>query len=173
MSKTYSLTLRLVHWLTAFMIVTQVALAILNRLLYEPRPVLAEWLVQAHISLGVTILILTLCRVVLRLHSPVPPRSSSTAVRITSSCAHTLLYLLLIALPVSGYVRLAALGFEIMLFGEVPLPPLKPNVALAMLAKEFHDIAALFLGSLLVAHISAAVFHNYLDGKAVLGHMRI
>jgi len=169
----YSLSLRVVHWLTALLILAQVSLATLNILLYEPRPILAEWLVQAHISLGAVILTLAVCRVALRLRSPVPARPSSRTLRIASNCVHILLYVCLMILPVSGYLRLAALGFEIRLFGVLPLPALAPNIPLAKSASGFHDAAALVLGALLVMHITAAVFHKQLDGKAVLNHMAI
>ncbi len=167
----FSLGLRIIHWITAVLVVVQVSLAVLNILLYEPRPILAEALVQAHISVGALILLVTLVRVVLRLLSPVPARSGSRVIRVASGCVHVLMYVCLITLPVSGYLKLAALGFEIRLFGVLTLPSLELNLALATSAREFHDAAGVVLVALIAAHIAAAVLHQRLDGARVIGHM--
>lgn len=171
MNEGYSLGLRILHWLTAVLVLVQVSLAVLNTLLYEPRPILAEWLVQAHISLGAVILTLTLCRILLRLRSPVPPRSPCPTIRNASNCVHLLLYACLLALPISGYLKLAALGFEIRLFAGLPLPALALDPALAAGAKVVHEATALVLGALVMAHIAAALLHNRLDGQSVLRRM--
>lgn len=173
MTESYSLGFRVVHWLTAFLVLVQVTLAVLNIVFYEPRPVFAEWLVQAHISVGALILTLTLFRLGLRLAERVPAGSSNRGVRLASTGVHVLLYACLISLPISGYLRLAALGFEIRLFGAFTVPALDLNVTLARHAATLHQSTALLLGILLIMHISAAVFHRRLDGVSVLNRMVI
>ena len=109
-SDRHGLVLRLLHWLTVALVVLQLTLAGLNAWLYEPRPILAESLVQAHISSGAVLLALTIIRIAVRTfgHSALPSISSWPAIAATVQLC---LYFCLLMLPVSGYVHLAALGF--------------------------------------------------------------
>lgn len=164
----YGRALRITHWTSAVLILGQVLLALLNMLLYEPRPALAERLVQAHISLGAVLFGLTAIRLVLRLTSPAPPLVSAPMLRMAARISHSLLYVCLITLPATGYIKLAALGFPIMLFGFIPLPMLPLNIPLAQAADALHDAMAVTLGALVAVHIAAALLHPRLGGNAVL-----
>lgn len=151
----------------------QVALAAVNALVYEGHPVLAEAAVQAHLSLGAVILLITVLRLLCRLalHVPALPDTMQTAARRAAQAVHAALYLLLLALPLSGYVKLAALGYEIVLFGLVALPPLPFDPALAAAARDLHAAAAVILGILLTGHIAAALLHRRLFGQPVIRRM--
>ncbi|MEM9872598.1 MAG: cytochrome b/b6 domain-containing protein [Pseudomonadota bacterium] len=173
MSARYSRHLRVIHWSTAVLVAVQVAFALLNIALYEPRPILAETLVQAHISLGAVLFILTLVRLAARWYSPTSPRSDNAALLFAARAGHAALYACLLALPITGYLKLAALGFTVTPFGVLPLPPMSLNVPLAQFADQAHDLIALGLGGLLVLHIAAAVFHRRLDGRRVLHHISL
>ena len=173
MTTQYSLTLRVLHWTTAGLVALQVILAIANIVLYEPRPVLAEALVQTHISFGAVVFLLSLARVGARFASPAPVKSPTPALNAAAQAVHVFLYLCLFALPITGYLKLAALGFTITLFGVVPLPALPLNVPLAQSANGLHDAVALVLGGLLALHVAAALFHRRLDGRSVLPHMAL
>ena len=153
--------------------VAQVVLAAVNALVYEGHPVLAEAAVQAHLSFGATILVLTVLRFVCRLSLGVPalPDDMPPAARRAAQSVHAALYLLLLALPLSGYVKLAALGYEIVLFGILALPPLPFDPALATAARDLHTTAAVCLGILLTGHIAAALLHRRLFGQPVLQRM--
>lgn len=167
----YSLALRLVHWLTAVLVAGQVGLALANIALYEPRPVLAEWLVQAHITLGFAVFALTLLRLPIRGMSKSPLPSRLRVLRIGASVMYAALYLFLLALPATGYLKLAALGFQVEVAGLIPLPTLPVDISLARAAEQAHMTAAYALAGALVLHVSAAVFHERLDGRRVLPHM--
>ena len=171
MTERYSLHLRVIHWVTAALVAVQVTLALLNIALCEPRPILAEALVQAHISLGSVLFLLTLARLVARWCSPTPPKSGNTILRFAATSTHAALYACLFALPITGYLKLAALGFTVTLFGFLALPPLSLNVPVAQFANQAHDLIALGLGALVVLHIAAAVFHRRVDGRSVTYHI--
>ncbi len=168
MTARYSPALRILHWTTVALLAAQITLALLNVALYEPRPILAEALVQAHISLGALLFLLTLARITARWRSPTPPKSDNPVLRVAATATHTALYACLFALPITGYLKLAALGFTVTLFGFVPLPPLSLNVPVAQFADQAHDLIAVGLSGLLVLHIAAAMFHRHLDGRRVL-----
>jgi len=172
-SARYSLHLRVIHWLSAALVAVQIALALLNTVLYEPRPILAEALVQAHISVGSVLFLVTLSRLVARWYSPKVQMPNKTVLRLAATSIHGALYACLFALPITGYLKLAALGFTVAPFGLFPLPSLSLNVPAAQFADQAHDLIALALGALLVLHIAAAVFHRRLDGRSVMHHISI
>lgn len=169
----YPMPIRVLHWSTALLVIIQVWLALINALVYEARPITAETVVQAHISLGAVVLLLTLLRALLRLSTPRPawPNEMPRAAQRAARALHYSLYLLLLALPVTGYLKLAALGFEIRLFGLITLPSLAINPGLALQARELHTWLAIILGTLLIIHVAAALVHKRLLGSAVLNRM--
>ncbi|MEO1026541.1 MAG: cytochrome b/b6 domain-containing protein [Pseudomonadota bacterium] len=159
--------LRLLHWLTVALVVVQLTLVGLNAWLYEPRPILAEALVQAHISSGAVLLALTIIRIGVRSfgHSALPSISSWPAIaRAVQLC----LYFCLLMLPVSGYVRLAALGFPIEVFGAVPLPNLWLSPNLALWAAAAHNALAIIFMGAITAHIVGALLHSRLTGQGIM-----
>jgi len=161
------------HLITALLVLTQITLAAVNALVYEGHPVLAEAAVQTHLSLGALILVLTVLRFLCRLSLGVPalPDDMPPPARRAAQAVHAALYLLLLALPLSGYVKLAALGYEVVLFGILALPPLAFDPALATAARDLHAAAAACLGILLTGHIAAALFHRRMFGQPVLQRM--
>lgn len=166
--------LRLAHWTTVSLVAAQCTLAGLNALLYEPRPVLAEALVQAHISLGLLILVLTLARLAIRLG---PSGQAAPAVRTglpgLVGVVHSGLYIVLLLLPVTGYVKLAALGYEIRLFSALSLPALPFDPWLSSLAQVAHVYLSATLGVLVAVHVVGALLHRHLFGSPILSRMAI
>lgn len=151
--------MRFLHWLTVALVVVQVAFAGLNLWLYEQRPILAEGLVQAHVSLGAVLLAVTLVRIAVRRFRRRAGSSASDRPTVAGAVQFCL-YLCLLVLPVSGYIRLAALGFQIELFGVVPLPNMPSEPELAIRAAATHDtVVIIFMGAML-AHVSGALIHR-------------
>lgn len=170
----HGLALRLIHWLTASLVVVQFTLAVLNRLFYEPRPVLAEWLVQTHMSLGAAVFLLTLGRLALRPFWPgqvVPPMSNGLPTLARG--VHLLLYACLLFLPIFGYIRLAALGFEPSVFGLVTLPAWPVTIDVARVAAIAHAALSVALLLLVIAHAAGALLHQRLFGPNALSRMAI
>lgn len=77
-----------------------------------------------HLSLGPTILLITLLRLAWRLTHPppAPPGDLPMALRLISRVTHWLFYVVLIMLPVLGWVAASVYGAKVYLFGVVPLP---------------------------------------------------
>src|SRR5436853_6423298 len=76
-----------------------------------------------HISVGITILVLTALRLVWRLTHPVAPESSLPAwQRVSSEAVHWLLYALALATTISGWLFASFRGWSISFFHLVPLP---------------------------------------------------
>jgi cytochrome b561 len=99
------------HWTIALAILVQIGLGwCMNEALPDHSP--AQAAVQAiHVSLGLTILLLVLVRIGVRLTHPAPPPPSDLAAweRILAQASHILFYVLMLALPLTGWA-LVSLG---------------------------------------------------------------
>lgn len=169
----YPITMRRLHAVTAGLVALQALFALVNATVHETRPETAELALQAHISLGAGILAITMVRLIRRIIGPVPPfpPEMRQILRRLGAGVHLALYVTLFVLPISGYVKLAALGFEVSLFGLASLPPLPFDARLAAMARIVHDLSALAMGLLLVLHIGAALAHGRLFGFPILHRM--
>ncbi len=171
MKQHYSLPVRLCHWATLILVAVQLSAVMLNKLVYDTRPLLSETLVQTHISLGGLIFIVTFVRLGAKIFGSAPALPSKAILRWGAIVAHASLYVCLFILPVTGYSRLAALGFEVEIFGTISLPVMELNTSLAAFATRSHRICSIALVALVSAHVAAAVLHQRLDGNAVLSRM--
>jgi cytochrome b561 len=172
---------RTLHWVMAGLILFQLGLG-----LYMTE-VVADLLerfrlTQIHKSWGTVIFALALARVLWRFAGrahpampPATPRWQGAAAR----ASHALLYLLMLVLPLSGWVMSAAaptqdlLGIENMVFGLFALPdPWVPGVkAIEDAAKAVHVWAVIILAATLALHAGAALKHHLIDRDDVLTRM--
>lgn len=129
---------------------------------------------ESHKSLGITIFLLTLARVVWRLTHKAPPLPASVPAlqRYAASVTHVLLYVLMLAMPISGYVSVAARGRGTMFLGLVDVPRWVPlDRLLSRSAEAYHAYGQYVLYALLVMHVGAAIYHQFLRQDAVLSRM--
>ncbi|WP_084619137.1 cytochrome b/b6 domain-containing protein [Thalassobaculum salexigens] len=167
----YGWAARGLHWLTALAVAAMFAIA----WRMDALPVgLAK--LQAygwHKSLGLTILAVTVLRLLWRLANPQPPFLGDSAwQRRVSTGAHWLLYACLIAMPVLGWLMSAAANTPVNLFGLVVLPnPIAPDRDLAQLFERAHGTLAYGLLALVALHVAAALKHHFRDRDATLRRM--
>jgi cytochrome b561 len=128
----------------------------------------------AHKSLGITLLLLALLRLAWRATHrapPPPPGSGRWAIR-AAALSHLLLYGLLIALPLSGWLAASTSIVPWKLWWLIPWPDLAaPNEALHEVAEEAHEILVKLLMAVLAVHVSAALHHHFLRRDDVLLRM--
>ena len=85
---------------------------------------------------------------------------------------HALLYLLMMAVPLSGWLMSSAKGFQTVYFGVLPLPDLlAKNAELGELLEEVHELLNFSMAALVIAHIVAALKHHFIDRDDVLSRM--
>lgn len=128
-----------------------------------------------HKAIGITVLVLSVLRVVWRLaHRPPPlpesvPGWQATAARIS----HAVFYILLIAMPVSGW--LMSSNSEVLRpltwFGLFDIPYLTISPAAGDAGHEIHELLAIPFAALVLLHIAAALKHHFIDRDAVLARM--
>jgi cytochrome b561 len=127
-----------------------------------------------HKWIGVTLLVLAVLRVLWRMtHTPPPlPAGIAAWQRRASRIVHGLLYLLLIAIPLSGWLMSSAKGFQTVWFGVLPLPDLVgKDKALGDLLAGVHKALNFTLLALVALHVGAALQHHFIERQPFLQRM--
>lgn len=172
---------RLLHWAIAGVILFQLGLGLYMSEVVSDL-IRQFQLVQIHKSWGFTAFVLACLRLVWRLlnrDTPALPEGTPAWQAWVSGITHKLLYLLMFALPLSGWVMASAspnqdlLNIDNMVFGWFAMPdPWAPGVkSIADAAEAFHQVAAFLLMGLLALHVGAALKHHFIDRDRVLARM--
>jgi cytochrome b561 len=138
------------------------------------RGALQNALYNVHKTTGVTILILAVIRLAWRWSNPVPalpadlPAWQARTARIT----HGLLYVLLFAMPLSGFLYTALSGFPVPYFGLVDLARLVPeNKPAGEVFKAIHLSLQWALYLVAALHVAGALQHHFVRRDGVLQRM--
>ncbi len=163
---------RLLHWLIAGLIVLQYVLA---EMAEEATSDLQELALMAnHKSVGMTVLMLAIVRVIWRFTHTVPPLPATMPrwqVR-ASSLSHALLYGLIFALPITGWLFSSATAYSVSWFNVFAFPDLiGGSESRADVLEEVHEILANVLFFVALIHILAALKHGLFDRDGVLSRM--
>lgn len=158
------------HWLTLLLLVLQFGLAwSASERLASP-----DTLVSLHLSFGVLILVLALARLAWRLVRPAPELPSDLPVwqRLGSGIVQILLYVLLVALPVLGWLWAAERGWPVSLFGLVALPDLVARgSSVGRLAGDLHALLSNVLLGLVGLHVLGVLYHTVVRRDAIMLRM--
>lgn len=163
---------KLLHWVMAALIFAQLALG-LAAVGWRLSPAKLDLFVW-HKSIGMLILALLLMRLWWRLAGRVPALPSQMAPweRWGAQISHFLLYALMVALPLTGWVISSASNVPFRIFWTVALPAITaPDKGTADLFASVHGWLATLLAFALVAHVGAALRHHYIKHDAVLARM--
>jgi len=168
----WGLPARLLHWSIAALLLCQIIVGWLARSwhLSPAKLHLFVW----HKSLGMLILALVLARLGWRLLNPAPrlPRETPKWKRVASHASHALLYALLIAMPLDGWLINSASGIPFRIFWLLPLPGIiHADSGLAELFKLAHFWMFVGFTGLLTLHVAAALHHHFVLRDEVLGRM--
>ena len=168
----YDPVARAFHWLVVALVAAQIVIALV---LPAALPASAENTIAAwHVSVGPTILFVMLLRLAWRLtHTPPPaPVDLTPGLRLLARATHWAFYVLLIVMPLLGWVAVNAYGGTPRLFGFIPLPALvSSNKPLAETVGAVHGTLALVLAGLIVLHVSGALYHALVKRDGVMGRM--
>ena len=167
----YTGAAQVLHWLTPPLVLAQVAVAWVMLSLPPANPQDAR-MYALHKSIGITIWLLIALRLTWRLTHPAPKAGPDMprALDVVGRVNHWLMYLVLFAMPISGYVS-SAMGPHGAAFWGVPLPALPHVDAIAKAASVGHVVAAYTLYALVVLHVTATVYHVAVRRDGVLQRM--
>jgi cytochrome b561 len=164
-TRVWPLSLRVLHWISAGLVLGMLGLGVYMVQVVDDTAVRFE-LTQTHKSVGITILALTIARLGLRIRTVAPaPEPAARALRLTAKAAHVALYVLLLAMPVTGWLMTTTTPLRVptSVFGLFALPyPLTPDLPTYRLVHAFHVAAAVTLAGLVALHVAAALTHALL-----------
>lgn len=166
----YSAVARTLHWIMAILILFNLWLG----LFHESLP--KEWKVMpVHKSVGLTVLALTILRIVWRLtHKPPPlppemPGWEKTAANVT----HGLFYAFMLLVPLTGWIMSSAGDRPLNWFFlfDVPKFAVSKGDAIVGLSHDAHGLMGYVWAVLIALHIGAALRHHFVLKDGVLRRM--
>ena len=169
----YSRAAVAMHWILAIALFAQLALGWWMLELPKSPPGLRAGWFNLHKSIGLTLALAVLLRVVWR--ATHPPRADALLPRWQRNAArwaHGLLYACMLAMPLSGYLGSTFTRYPVRYFGVV-LPDWNRNwpAAKELMSNVHYAVAWLFM-ALLALHVGAALWHWVVQRDGVMDHMR-
>jgi cytochrome b561 len=168
----YGAAARFFHWLTVALLSAIIPIGLVMADL--PRGLLQDTLFVTHESLGLTVLGLTLFRLFWRLtHRPPPPSRDLRPFEVRASgSVHALLYVILLAMPVTGYLFVTYSGIGLHYLGLVRVPALvSPDKPTGEWFLAVHVALQWAIYGLALMHIGAALHHFFVRQNEVLARM--
>jgi len=180
----YSAVAMVLHWTIAALIVFNLSVGFFMEGLAPP----LKWIiVPLHFSSGITVLTLSVLRLLWRLTHRPPPLSKhlSDWERTCAHAAHWTMYVLMFALPITGWITISSHpqppGGGPLLWGLVHLPLIGPIAHLDETVQKSvndafataHSVGGYLFLALFVLHVAAALKHQFFDGERQLARMGI
>lgn len=163
---------KIFHWVVFGGIIVMISLGVWA----EETPVspLKFKIFAYHKATGIMVLLTMLARLGWRLRTPRPPLPDHmpTWEKRAAEITHWLLYGLVIAIPISGWVMSSAANFPVSIYGLFTVPDLvEPNKALSETAAQTHHLLLYLMMATLAAHIGAALRHHFVTKDEILNGM--
>jgi len=161
------------HWIIALMIFAAFALGLYMTGI-PGLSMLKLKLFSWHKWLGVTVFAVAVLRVLWRAthRAPAPAAGTPAWQAAAAHGAHMLLYMLILVVPVTGYLYSCAAGVPVVYLGIVPLPSLiGPDDALKEILKQTHIWLNYLMAAIVVIHAAAAIKHQFIERDGTLARM--
>lgn len=159
------------HWIIAALVIANLVLGLsMVPMRISPAKINAYlW----HKSIGTSIFLLATLRLLWRLAFGHPPPVPMPAWQARAAAwSHALLYVLLLAIPLSGWIYSSATGVQVLYLGQIPLPDLVPkDKALADALLRVHLSLNATLAAIVVLHVGAALRHHWVERDESLRRM--
>ncbi len=182
-TRRYSPAARWFHWLTALLMVAVIPLgwifAAFKTVPGQPDVFVAPFpgspadYASVHKTVGLVLLAIVAVRVAYRLvHRPPPlPGRMAAAERGLAHLTHWLLYAVLIAMPVSGYVTSSGGRYPISILGLFDVPKLPVGPTAGHVAATVHVYGQFAVYALIALHLAGTAWHLFVRRDAVLDRM--
>ena len=168
----YSRTAIFLHWVIALALAFQLALGWRLENIPDGPGLFAAY--QLHKSVGITILLLTIVRLVIRVifKRPAPIADTVWAGRLTRA-VHSLFYGVLLLGPLTGWALVSTAKVQVptLLFGVIPWPHLPIGRSLHEPFEGVHNLIAWTGLGLFVLHVAGALRHQFVKDENILGRM--
>lgn len=172
MTLRYNAPARALHWLMAVLIMGMLVLGLyMQGLPLSPQKLtLYSW----HKWAGVTVFLLVWLRLAWRVthRPPALPDSMSARMQWAAHAGHTMLYGLMLLIPLTGWLMSSAKGFQTVWFGVLPIPDLVGrDRELGDLLQQVHKALNVLLMLSLGGHVLAAFWHHFVLKDGTLRRM--
>jgi cytochrome b561 len=160
------------HWIIVLLIINQWVIA--ERADALPNGLAKLQVLAWHKSFGITILMLAAIRLVWRVMNPTPDLTTETKPweRVLAKLSHLLLYALIFAMPLTGWMMSSARNFPVSWFKLFQLPDLvAPGEQTFHQMLDLHHLLFKVLVGVALLHIAGALKHHFLDKNDVLKRM--
>lgn len=168
----YGVIAQILHWFVVLLVFIQYIIGSIAADL--PLGMQRLVLLARHKSVGITIFIIIILRIIWRLINKIPslPANMPSYQRRLSCITHWSLYLILLCMPIAGWINSSASNITVSWFGIFTLPDLVgPDKHIATIAKETHHILGWILFAVIGLHIFAALYHHFILKDNVLMRM--
>jgi len=171
-TRTYTATAKTLHWFMALLLLGLIVLGLyMSDLPLSPQKLqLYSW----HKWAGISAFLLVWARLGWRAthRPPALPHTMSRWMRWAAHTGHGLLYLLMIAVPLSGWLMSSAKGFQTVWFGVLPIPDLlSKDRALGNQLLVVHQLLNYALIAVIGLHVGGAAKHALIDRDDVFKRM--
>jgi cytochrome b561 len=167
----FNVLARLLHWSMALLILLMLFIGV--GMVSTVSPTYRE-LLGWHRTIGIIVLVLVAIRLINRLLRGAPPLPADLPgwQRVIAEGSHILLYVLMFAVPLTGWAKLSAAAYPVIVFGAIELPPIAPHSDQLYTALLWaHAWLAYALFAVWLAHFGAALFHRLIRRDHVLQSM--
>ena len=172
MSARYTRTAVALHWIMVLLLATLFCVG-----LYMHDLPLSPWKLKVfswHKWAGVTAFLLVLARLAWRAthRPPALPAAMPAPLRRVAHAGHALLYVLMAAIPLTGWLMSSAKGFQTVYLGVLPIPDLLgKDKELGQTLQQVHFALNLLMAATVAGHAAAALKHHFVDRDDVLQRM--
>lgn len=173
MQQRYTTVAIVFHWLIALLIVGSFTMGLVMTEIPGITPTKLKYY-SWHKWAGVTILLLATLRLLWRLSHAAPPYPAHMPgwQKTAANVLHGLLYVLMFAVPLSGYLYTLSAGVPVVWFGLFQLPVIiDPNPALKPVLKALHFWLNMTLATCVAGHVGAALKHHFIDRDGLIKRM--
>lgn len=161
---------RMLHWLIALLVIANLLIGIFHGALED-----VIRLIPVHKSIGMTVLVLSVIRVLWRFTwtHPAYPSTVTRSEAVTARMVQTLFYGLIIIMPLTGWIMASAGKYPLNWFGLVDLPKfgITQTDTVYLVGREAHGILGWLFAALVVLHVAAALRHHFILKDGVLQRM--
>ncbi|QIO06331.1 cytochrome b [Acinetobacter shaoyimingii] len=172
----YTRTAQWLHWIMAIIFIAAWVIGFYsgNFLSYDVDGSFKGQVITLHKNIATVILFLVVVRIFWRYTHPAPelPNTMSPAMKFAAHAGHLLLYIMLIAMPVTGCLYSWSAGHPAPVLYLFEIPRLvQENPELVEIVKPLHVYLSWGVGLLIVGHAAAALKHHFIDKDNVLRSM--
>ncbi len=166
----YTGVARMLHWAIAVLILANILIGIAHAAINQGWPV-----IPLHKSIGLTVLGLTLARILWRVTHARPPLPAAMPwlERAAAHGLHAVFYGLMLALPLTGWVMVSAGDRPLRWFNLLAIPKfaVSRGDGVVGVSHATHGALGLVFGALVVVHVAAALRHHLVLRDGVLRGM--